>query len=46
MRKAIDTLIGVAIGFLVTLLLNSTVSYMTQPTAVITTGTMAIGANW
>jgi len=46
MRKAVDTLVGVVIGFVVTFLLNAAVSYSTQPNALVTTGAVAVGSQW
>jgi hypothetical protein len=46
MRKPTDTVVGLLIGFIVTFVLNAAVSYLTQPKALITTGTVALGPKW
>ena len=46
MRKALDTLVGGALGFTLTLVLNSVVTYFATPAALITVGQVAVDQQW
>ena len=46
MRNALDTLVGVLVGFIATFVLNALAGYIAQPRALVTTGVVTVDSKW